>query len=79
MTIDGEHDGLKEVERRLATSRPVPRAAFRGELRRQLLERAPAEQPRRVRLLIAAYATSGAFLLAIAVIGIAGVGPLSAG
>jgi hypothetical protein len=66
---------------RLETERPIPRAAFRGELRRTLL--AGAEQrptaPARLRLIIAAFASSGTALLAIAAIGLAGVGPLAAG
>jgi hypothetical protein len=63
-----------ELAHRLVQQRPVPRAAFRGELRRQLIER-----PRRVlgaalaRRLIAAYATTGAALLTVAAAGAAGV------
>jgi hypothetical protein len=66
---------------RLETERPVPRAAFRGELRRTLLagaERRPTA-PTRLRLIIAAFASSGTALLAIAAIGLAGAGPLAAG
>lgn len=68
----------RETGRLLETSRPVPRAAFRGELRRRLVEGAEAS-PSRIRLLIFTYAASGAALLIIAVIGIAGSGPLAAG
>ncbi len=67
---------LRPVAERLARERPVPRAAFRSELGRQLLGR-PIES--RARLLIFAYGTPGAALLAVAVIGVAGVGPLAAG
>jgi len=75
-SYDTEDHG--ELEHRLEASRPVPRAAFRGELRRRLLQnRAPARPPR-LRLMIAAYAGSGFALLAIAAIGVAGAGPLGA-
>lgn len=69
-----------ETERYLEASRPVPRAAFRGELRRSLLERSvsPASAPRRLRLLVAAYAGAGTLLVAIAAIGVAGTGPFAA-
>ena len=68
-----------EIERLLESSRPTPRAAFRGELKRRLLPRPDgAERPRRLGLLIAVYAGSGALLLAIAAVGIAGAGPLAA-
>jgi hypothetical protein len=68
-----------EIERLLEDNRPVPAAAFRGELRRHLLRGAAASPPRRLRLLIAAYAGSGLALVAIAAIGVAGAGPLAAG
>lgn len=81
----GERGDTIEIEHRLEASRPVPRAEFRGELRRHLLTHAgtasrPARVPSqlRARLLITAYAGSGALLIAIAAIGIAGVGPLAA-
>ena len=80
-----KRDDTIEIEHRLEASRPVPRAEFRGELRRHLLTQAgassrPARVPSqlRARLLITAYAGSGASLIAIAAIGIAGVGPLAA-
>ncbi len=66
----------------LETGRPVPSASFRGALRRHLLagvrdrERA---RPRRLRLVIAAYAGSGFALVAIAMIGVIGAGPLATG
>ena len=70
---------LAELEVRLEVERPVPRAAFRGELRRRLAAQG-ASRPvtRRLRLLIAACAGSGAVLLAIAAVGVAGVGPFAA-
>jgi hypothetical protein len=78
-----EHENreLDRLIRRLDAERPVPRAAFRGELRRHLLESLDARPapPRRLRLLIAAYGGSGLALLAIAAIGVAGTGPFAAG
>jgi hypothetical protein len=78
-----EHDNpdLDGLGERLDAERPVPRALFRGELRRQLLESLGARpaRPRRLRLLIAAYGGSGLLLLAIAAIGVAGAGPFAAG
>lgn len=75
-----EREELEAIADRLHRARPVPRAGFRGELRSRLLEgrvrrRAPR---RRVRLLIAAYAGSGAVLLLVAAFGVAGAGPLAA-
>jgi hypothetical protein len=67
------------VADRLAAERPVPRAGFRAELRHRLLHAggaAPAS--RRMRTLIAAYAGSGALLLAMASVSVAGLGPLAA-
>lgn len=65
------------VEQRLLSERPVPRAAFRGELRRLLSADARAERPARLRMWIAAYALSGVLLLSVAAAGIAGAGPLA--
>jgi hypothetical protein len=71
-------DGLEHMAARLEAERPVPRAAFRGELRRSLLAGASRPQlaPPRLRLMVAALTGSGAVLLAIAAVGLAGVGPL---
>ena len=69
---------LDPVARRLEGERRVPAPGFRGELRRRLLASEATEvPPRRLRLLVAAYAGSGTLLFAIAAIGLAGVGPLS--
>jgi hypothetical protein len=67
------------AEERLRGERPVPSPRFRGELRRRLSQQAAPDpaRPARLRLLVAAYAGSGALLLAIAAIGLAGVGPLA--
>ena len=74
------NDELDDITLRLESERPVPRAAFRGELRRRLASRARVrpEAPRHLRLAITAYAGSGLVLLAIAAVGLAGIGPLSA-
>jgi hypothetical protein len=76
-----ESEQLESLAQRLEQERPAPRAPFRGELRRRLLataERQPGGQER-MRFRIAAYACSGTALLAIAGLGVAGVGPLAAG
>lgn len=80
MSSDPIHEEHEWLPHRLETERPVPGAAFRGDLRRRLLNLAgaTAARPRRVRLLISAYATSGLGLLAIAAVGIAGAGPFAA-
>jgi hypothetical protein len=79
MTTPEDHE-LTEISERLQAERPVPRAAFRGDLRRSLVVAKPSRRaPReRVGVLIGAYAASGTALLAIAAIGLAGVGPLAA-
>jgi hypothetical protein len=68
------------IAQRLESERPVPTPAFRGELRRHLIADASerSSEPPRLLLLIGAYAGCGVVLLAIVVIGIAGVGPLAA-
>ena len=73
------NDDIDQIADRLRSERPVPAAGFRGELRRRLLvaDRGRPVAPRRLRLLVTAYAGSGAVLMAIAAIGLAGVGPLS--
>lgn len=66
-----------EIERRLKRERPVPRAAFRGELRRRLSADDREPGPSRLRIWIGAYALSGILLLSVAAAGIAGAGPLA--
>jgi hypothetical protein len=71
---------LIAVADRLDRERPVPRPAFRGATGRYLIAEAEPgrpDRPRRLRLLVAGYASSGAALLALAVIGLAGGGPLA--
>lgn len=71
---------LSRIAERLRDERPVPRAAFRGALRRRLVDQIDGggARPRRVRALVAAYAASGICLLLIAAAGVAGAGPLAA-
>jgi hypothetical protein len=71
---------LEALVSRLDAQRPVPAPGFRSRLRRGLLDQAGAGERRLplVRRLIAVYATSGSLLLAVAAVGIAGVGPLAA-
>jgi hypothetical protein len=72
-----ERRELMETARLLEEQRPVPRPAFRGKLARQL--RADPGSNYRVRRLIAAYAGSGAVMLLVVAIGLAGFGPLASG
>ena len=72
-----ESAAISELERRLERARALPRAGFRGDLRRRLLDQARTPTPR-LRFLIAAYAGSGLALLLVAGIGLAGAGPLAA-
>jgi hypothetical protein len=69
-----------EIEERLRAERPLPHPTFRGDLRRRLLglEEAGFSRPRQLRLLLAAYASTGVALLAVALVGVLGVGPLAA-
>jgi hypothetical protein len=74
-----EADDTSAIAKRLEDSRPAPRAAFRGDLRRHLLSAdGPGHPIRRVRLSIAACSISGGLLLAVAVVGLVGAGPLAA-
>ena len=77
--LDLDND-LISVAERLETERPVPRAAFRGELRRHLVAGMAKHRarPARLRLLINAWAGSGSALLAFAAAGLAGIGPFGA-
>lgn len=69
-----ERERLERLASRLVGDRPVPRPAFRGDLRRRIV-RAP--QTRRLRLRVVAYLVSGAALLAVATLGVNDVGPLA--
>jgi hypothetical protein len=77
---DLEPDAPEELialAERLARERPVPSASFRGDLRRRLLIQ-DRPRPARLRLLITAYASSGATLLFVGLLSAVGVGPLAA-
>lgn len=76
---DHEVAAVLEVAELLRSQRPVPRAGFRSALRAQVA--APTAttrwRPAHLRLTIGAYLASGAALLAVAALGVAGVGPLA--
>lgn len=70
---------LVRLAERLERERPVPTAAFRGDLRRKLLaDGATHRRPARLRLLISGYATAGTLLLLVGAASAAGIGPLGA-
>ena len=73
----GADPELIVLANRLSDARPVPRAAFRGDLGRHLAARSHGRlSPGRLRALIATYALSGLMLLCVGTISAAGVGPL---
>lgn len=76
-----ERWALAELADRLERDRPVIASGFRGELRRGLLRRAGARprRPERLKAMVFAYAVSGATMLAVAALGVGGIGPLAAG
>ena len=75
---DIDDRGLLELEQRLAASRPIPSPAFRGALRRHLIEtQGRMASPVQPRLAVAAYALGGVGLLAIVAVGLAGAGPFA--
>jgi hypothetical protein len=65
---------LLPLAERLRAACPVPRASFRGDLRRRLDARAPHFN-QRVRIMIGGFAASGAGLLVIGALGAAGTQP----
>lgn len=72
-------DELLRLAERLEQERPVPSAAFRGELRRRLTAGGvQRSRPARLRALITGYATAGAVLLLAGALSAAGAGPLGA-
>jgi hypothetical protein len=77
-----ERTPLNAIGQRLQDERPVPRAAFRGDLRRTLIAGGPARQGAltmsRWRVRVATYSGLGTLLLAVAAAGLVGVGPFSA-
>ena len=59
-------------------SRPAPRAAFRSRLRRDLLaDGVPRSRPPNLRARVAALASFGLVLLALAALSVGGAGPLA--
>lgn len=84
MTEPGEHRAGAEIEARLRSERPRPEPEFRSLLRDRLVAQEGEEQeerlamPPRIGSLIGAYATCGAVLLAVAILGVLGSGPLAA-
>lgn len=76
---DASEADLEELGERLRRERPVPRAAYRGQLRQNLMrEGAPRHRPARLGLLVAACGSSGTLLLVVAALSVAGTGPLAA-
>lgn len=70
---------LIRLAQRLQQERPVPAATFRGDLRRRLLAGGRQHsRPKRLRMLITAYATGGAALLLVGAASVVGIGPLGA-
>jgi hypothetical protein len=81
--VSKDDKGLEELERRLESERPAPTTTFRTALRNRLVvtsrrRRVGAARPPGLGLRIAAYGVSGSALLAVALIGLAGSGPLAA-
>jgi len=74
-----ERERLAVLAERLERDRPLPSPTFRGELGRRLLRsRRPGEPAvTRFRLWAASYTLAGALCLAVAAIGLAGVGPFA--
>jgi hypothetical protein len=78
----GEHEAglIDSVGERLVEERAAPPPRFRAELRARLAARAntPGETgPRRLGLAVAANVGTGFFFLAVAALGLAGVGPFA--
>lgn len=80
---DRDREDLSAIADRIRDERPVPRAAFRGDLRRLLLaspssRRGTSAAADRWRVLVATYSALGTLLLAVGAIGLVGVGPFGA-
>ena len=77
-----ERERLAEFADRLEKERPLPRAAFRGDLRRLLTTGRRGDsvlvKASRWRVLVGAYSGLGALLLAVAALGLVGAGPFGA-
>lgn len=71
----GAGEDLVRLAERLRDERPIPSPVFRGELGRRLARQRQSRLSTRVaRRLIAAYATAGTALMAIAALGASGHG-----
>jgi hypothetical protein len=79
MTHDYDTDSeLQDIAARLEAERAVPHPAFRGDLKRRLLPHGePHVAPPGLLRLITAYAGTGSVLIAIAALGLAGLGPFA--
>jgi hypothetical protein len=80
MIEPGDPNATDSIDARLRSERPTTDPAYREGLRRRLLALDPggASRPRHLGTLIAAYAACGSILLAVAVLGVLGSGPLAA-
>ena len=80
---EAEREALVSIAMRLQGGRPAPKLAFREELRRELVGEIELAPRRRLRLLpgrpglAAGYSLAGLLLLAVAAIGLVGVGPFA--
>ena len=73
----GVPEELVRLAERFEHARPLPSAAFRGDLRRHLLRGPlPHSRPARLRRLIGGYAGAGSLLLLIGSASVSGLGPL---
>jgi hypothetical protein len=72
----GEAEGIDRIGDRLEAERPHPSARFRADLKASLSSAPSSWRPRRLRLMVAAYLTSGLLLLVVAALGLSGSGPL---
>jgi hypothetical protein len=78
-----EKADLVRLSERLEADRPIPSPGFRGDLRRRLLgtssrpRRQPSAAAARFRLWAAGYTVAGTLCLAVAAVGLAGVGPFA--
>ncbi|MFN2628761.1 MAG: hypothetical protein ABR569_09020, partial [Gaiellaceae bacterium] len=75
----GERAALGATAARLIAARPLPSAAFRGELRRMTLGPAGLlpRRPTRLRQRILGFVVVGAALVGLAASGLTGAGPLA--
>ena len=68
---------LESIAARIERERPLPAAAFRGDLRRRLDGSARGVPARRQRQFALCYLIGGVGMLALAAIGLTGLGPLA--